>query len=337
MSTQNIVLSCLQPTGDLHVGNYLGAIKNMVELQEQYLCSYGVVDYHSMTMPYKSDKLRENTWKLCFQLLACGIESDNIFIQSLIPEHQELCWILSCVTSYGELQRMTQFKDKSQQVAEQDAKQFISAGLLYYPVLQAADILIYRADYVPIGKDQEQHLELSRNIAARFNHQYGTEYFRHPEALYTETPKILSTADPTRKMSKSLGEKHYLGLMDDEARIIKKIKSAVTDTGADPSGDMSPGIKNLFLLLQNLGSASAYESLLTDYKQGTLKYSELKQTVAEATVSYLRPIQARYHEISSDKRRYKDMIKSSSAEIRKRAQQTVREVRDIAGLQSLKL
>ncbi len=337
MSTQKNVLSCLQPTGELHVGNYLGAIKNMVQLQQDYRCSYGVVDYHSMTMPYKADKLRQNTWSLCFQLLACGIEPENLFIQSLIPEHQELCWIFSCVTSYGELQRMTQFKDKSQQVSQQDAKQFISAGLLYYPVLQAADILIYHADYVPVGKDQEQHLELSRNIAARFNHQFGTEYFKHPETLFTETPKVLSTADPTRKMGKSLGEKHYIALIDDEARIIKKIKSAVTDTGDNPAGEMSPGVKNLFILLQNFGDAAAHESLLEDYAQGSLKYSELKQTVADATVSYLRPIQERHREITSDKRRYKDMIKASSAEIRKRAQQTIREVRDITGLQSLKL
>ena len=223
------VLSAIQPTGDLHLGNYFGAVKNWVDLQDKYSCIYGVVNYHSMTMPYNAADLRENTWKMIFQLMACGIKSENLFIQSLVPEHTELCWILSCVTSYGELSKMTQFKDKREQLEEKDNQAFISSGLFSYPVLQAADILIYRADYVPVGKDQEQHLELSRNIAARFNHQFGKEYFAHPEPLFTEIPKLLSPADPTKKMSKSLGEKHYINLFGDPNRIRKQIKSAVTD------------------------------------------------------------------------------------------------------------
>ena len=223
------VLSCVQPTGDLHLGNYFGAVKNWVDIQDTYSCIYGVVDCHSMTMPYKAADLRENTWKMAFQLVACGIKPENLFIQSLVPEHTELCWILSNVTSFGELSKMTQFKDKREQLEEKDNQAFISSGLFSYPVLQAADILIYRADYVPVGKDQEQHLELSRNIAARFNHQFGKEYFVHPEPLFTEIPKLLSPADPTKKMSKSLGEKHYINLFGDPNRIRKQIKSAVTD------------------------------------------------------------------------------------------------------------
>ncbi len=224
------VLSLVQPTGDLHLGNYFGAVKNWVELQNTYNCIYGVADCHSMTMPYNAIDLRENTWKMVFQLLACGIKPENLFIQSLVPEHTELCWILSCVTSYGELSKMTQFKDKREQLEEKDNQAFISAGLFSYPALQAADILIYKADYVPVGKDQEQHLELSRNIAARFNHQFGKEYFVHPAPLFTEIPKLLSPADPTKKMSKSLGEKHFINLFGDPNRIRKQIKSAVTDT-----------------------------------------------------------------------------------------------------------
>ncbi|MCB0969809.1 MAG: tryptophan--tRNA ligase, partial [Ilumatobacter sp.] len=181
---------------------------NWVRLQDEYNCFFGVVDYHSMTMPYKADQLRTNTWKMVFQLLACGIRPDQLFVQSLVPEHVELSWILSCVTSFGELSRMTQFKDKMDQLKEKDKDALVSSGLFLYPILQAADILIYHADYVPVGKDQEQHLELSRNIAQRFNHQFGKEYFRLPEPLFTETPKILSPADPTRKMGKSFGEKH---------------------------------------------------------------------------------------------------------------------------------
>ncbi len=199
------VLSAIQPTGDMHLGNYFGAVKNWVDLQEKYKCYYGVVDYHAMTMPYDVNKLRTNTWDLITNLVAVGVKPENLFIQSLVPEHTELGWILNCFCSYGQLTRMTQFKDKSQQVKEGAKEEFISVGLLDYPVLQTADILIYRADYVPVGKDQEQHLELARDIAQRFNTQVGKEYFVLPEPLYTETPKIRSTADPARIMCKSAG------------------------------------------------------------------------------------------------------------------------------------
>ena len=217
------VLSCVQPTGDLHLGNYFGAVQNWVRLQDQYECRYGVVDYHSMTMPYNPAQLRENTWRMVFYLLACGIKPEHLFIQSLVPEHAELAWILSCTSSYGELTRMTQFKDKTEQLREADKEAFVSVGLFAYPVLQAADILIYHADYVPVGKDQEQHLELSRNIAQRFNHQFGREYFVHPEPLFTETPKILSPADPTKKMSKSLG--NHIPLLSEPWDMFGKVMS----------------------------------------------------------------------------------------------------------------
>jgi len=181
MKMSKTVLSLIQPTGDLHLGNYFGAIKNWVTLQDSYRCFFGVADYHTMTMPYSPASLKANTWEMAFRLVACGVKPESIFIQSLIPEHTELCWILSSVCSYGELTRMTQFKDKSIQTKDQSSDAFVSAGLLYYPVLQAADILIYHADYVPIGKDQEQHLELSRNIAARFNSIFNLDYFQFPE------------------------------------------------------------------------------------------------------------------------------------------------------------
>lgn len=331
------VLSGIQPTGDLHLGNYFGAVQNWVRLQENYHCTYGVVDYHSMTMPYKPETLRENTWKMAFYLLACGIKPENIFIQSLVPEHVELCWVLSCVTSFGELSRMTQFKDKSQQLEEKEGQgSFVGAGLFLYPVLQAADILIYHADYVPIGRDQQQHLELSRDIAQRFNHQFGKEYFVHPEPLFTETPKILSPADPTKKMSKSLGEKHYINLFGDEDRIRKQIKSAVTDTGDTPAGEMSPGVQNLFELLRACGNMTAYDGLMADYKAGALKYSMLKEEVAETIVALVHPFRQRLAELDADKRAVKARIQESSAEIRKRAQRTMREVRELTGLVSMK-
>ncbi len=328
------VLSAIQPTGDLHYGNYFGAIRNWVELQKNYQCTYGVVDYHAMTMPYKPRQLRENTWDIVFSLLALGVKAENLFIQSLVPEHAELAWIFNCFCSYGQLLRMTQFKDKSAKAAESD---FISAGLLDYPVLQAADILIYRADYVPVGQDQKQHLELTRNIAQRFNNLVGKEYFVLPEILYTETPKILSTADPSRKMSKSAGEKHYISVFADEARIRKQIRSAVTDTGEVQEGQMSPGVKNLFELLRAAqGEQGSYENLMSAYRNGQLKYVELKDAVADALVALSNTFRERKRELLAEKKEIKNAIKHSSAEIRKRAQETVREVKELAGLLNVK-
>ncbi len=330
------VLSAVQPTGDLHLGNYFGAVKNWVELQSEHNCLYGVVDFHSMTMPYKAADLRENTWKMVFQLLACGVRPENLFVQSLVPEHAELAWTLSCVCTFGDLTRQTQFKDKTDQLREKDNDAFISAGLFGYPVLQAADILIYHADFVPVGKDQEQHLELSRVIANRFNKQFGKEYFVHPEPLFTEIPKLLSPADPTRKMSKSLGEKHYINLFADDERVRKQIKSAVTDTGDTPAGQMSAGVKNLFELLKAAGKMDAHAALLADFEAGALKYSTLKEVVGEALVDLIRPFRERLAELNADKKATKNLIVETSAEARKRAQKTMREVRELTGLLPLR-
>ena len=332
------VLSCIQPTGDLHLGNYFGAVQNWVNLQNKYACTYGVVDCHSMTMPYKSADLMESTWKMAFQLLACGIKPENLFIQSLVPEHTELCWILSCVTSFGELSKMTQFKDKVKQLEEKDNQAFISTGLFFYPVLQAADILIYRADYVPVGKDQEQHLELSRDIAARFNHQFGKEFFVHPEPLYTEIPKLLSPADPTKKMSKSLGEKHYINLFGDADQIRKQIKRAETDLGVNTEGGgISPGVENLFNLLKACGKMDIYDAQMALYNQGIRRYGDLKHEVAEALVELTQPFSQRLKELKYNEKMWKNRILESSANIRKTAQQTMREVKELTGILNVKL
>jgi tryptophanyl-tRNA synthetase len=324
------VLSAIQPTGYMHLGNYFGAVSNWVRLQESYKCFYGVVDYHAMTMPFDVKKLRNNTWELITNLMACGVKAENLFIQSMVPEHTELAWILQCYASYGQAMRMTQFKDKSTD-RDTGKDDFVSVGLFTYPVLQAADILIYRADYVPIGKDQEQHLELTRDIAQRFNHLVGKEYFVMPESLYTETPKIRSTADPSKKMSKSAGEKHYINLFADEETLRRQIKSAVTDTGE--AGDtMSEGVENLFLLIKASGNQEGYNGLMDTYKAQNLKYSELKQVTADSLWSMMKPIQEFKKEINEDKKRIKDQIKESSSEIRKVAQETLREVKDLVGL-----
>jgi len=332
---QKTVLSCIQPTGDMHFGNYFGAVKNWVNLQEQYKCMYGVVDYHAMTMPYNPKKLRENTWELIFNLLATGIKSENLFIQSLVPEHTELGWIFNNFAAYGRVENMTQFKDKSSQ-NNAGGDGFISVGLFDYPVLQAADILIYKADYVPVGDDQKQHLELTREIANRFNNQVGKEYFVLPETLFSPTPKIKSTADPSKKMSKSAGEKHNISLFAEEARIRKQIKSAVTDTGDTPEGQMSEGVLNLFELLKAADRLNVHDQLQTDYQNDSLKYSDLKEEVAKALVDLSQSFIAKKNFITDNKREVKDQIKAASVTIRTRAQETLKEVKDLCGLSNVK-
>ncbi len=317
------------------MGRFFGAIHNWVKLQSEYQCMYGVVDYHAMTMPFNPKKLRQQSWDLAFSLLATGLKEENIFIQSLIPEHVELGWIFNCMSSYGEMGRMTQFKDKSKQVQEASKDSFISTGLFTYPVLQAADILIYKADFVPVGKDQEQHLELTRNIAQRFNHVVGQEYFVLPESLFTEIPKVMSTADPNIKMSASKGDKHNISIFAAPERIKKQIKSAVTDDGSDRS-QMGPGIENIMALIKATDKVDLVNELSEGYYNGSLQYGALKEKAAEVLIAFFTPIRERRAEILADKKRYKQLIKESSGEIRKRAQQTLREVKELVGLLNVK-
>ena len=331
-NNQNTVLSGIQPTNEMHFGNYFGAVKNWVALQEKYHCIYGVVDYHAMTMPYIPAELKNNTLNMVIDLLACGIDPEKsiLFIQSLVPEHTELTWILSCYCSYGELQRMTQFKDKSESEKVQEKGNIVSAGLFVYPVLQAADILVYKAAYVPVGKDQEQHLELSRNIAIRFNNKHG-EYFPEPKALFTEVPKLLSLADPTKKMSKSLGDQHVVRLFEDETSIRKKVKTAVTDAG--PKSDtMSPGVANLFELLKACEKSDEYDSLMNDYNSGALKYSVLKENVANALVELSKQFAIRKAELLSKPGLIEEQVHAMSAKARAIARETIGEVRELVGL-----
>ncbi|MEP7266694.1 MAG: tryptophan--tRNA ligase [Saprospiraceae bacterium] len=329
------VLSCMQPTGNLHFGRYFGAVENWVNLQKKYECYFGIVNYHAMTMPYKASDLREATWNGIFGLLACSIDPKNLFIQSLVPEHAELTWILNCFASYGEAQRMTQFKDKIVQAGEKEKEAFISVGLFTYPVLQAADILIYKPKYVPVGKDQEQHLELTRNIAIRLNNFIGRELLPVPEALFTEIPKVMSTADPLKKMSASMGEKHNIDVFASPDQIRKQIKSAVTDIGTEVADKMSPGIENLFSILKASGNELAHEELLQEYHQKSLKYSVLKEKVAESLIELSNPIRERMSEIQNDKKNIKLLIKESSANIRKIAKQNLDEVKDAVGLMNV--
>ena len=304
-------------------------------LQETHDCIYSVVDLHAITMPYEPAKLRANTERMVIDLLACGIDPDKaiLFIQSLVPEHTELCWILTSLTPYGDLRRMTQFKDKRAILESgEDSSQFVSAGIFVYPILQAADILVYRAQQVPVGKDQEQHLELSRELARRFNNQFGVDFFPEPAPLFTQTPKVRSLMDPLKKMSKSAGERHYIALFEDEQGVRGKIKSAVTDTGGVPGDEMSPGVANLFEILKACGKTAAVDSLMQDFNAGNLKYSRLKEVVADALVELTSGLRERRAQISKDIVNVNRQVNEMSDKARTIAAETLREVRNIIGL-----
>ncbi len=327
------VLSCIQPTGEIHIGNYFGAVKNWVDIQDKYECIYGVVDLHAITMPYDPKELRENTYRMAIDLMVCGLNPEKtlIFIQSFVPEHTELAWIFNCIASYGELTRMTQFKDKTEQVETGGKGSFISAGLFTYPILQAADILIYKADFVPVGKDQVQHLELSRNIAVRFNNQFGA-YFPEPNPLLTDTPKLVSLADPTKKMSKSLGEKHFVGLFEDEGSVRKKIRTAVTDTGEQQGEEMSPGVENLFNLIKACGRMNEFNELMKLYSSGILKYKDLKEVTADAIVELTAGFRRKREDFFNNRDQNEKLIRTLSEKAREFASQTVKDVKRLTGL-----
>ena len=245
-----IVFSGIQPTGNLHIGNYLGAIKPFIELQnsDKYDLYFCIVDYHSLTGNMDATERKEKILHIAAELIACGIDptKTTLFVQSHVEGHTELAWIFNTVTPVTELERMTQFKDKS----NDQQKKNVNVGLFTYPVLQAADILLYHGTRVPVGEDQKQHVELTRNIARWFNNRYG-DYFPEPEVLLTETPRIKSLLEPTKKMSKSKGANHVIELADAPAVLEKKIKKAVT---ASEGGSASVGVENLLLLLSYFGS-----------------------------------------------------------------------------------
>ncbi len=328
------VLSCIQPTSDIHVGNYFGAVANWVALQHSHECIYGVVDLHAMTMPYQPCQLRRNTERMVIDLISCGIDPERctLFVQSLVPEHTELCWVLGCLTPIGNLSRMTQFKEKGDSLRNRNSESSVSAGLFNYPVLQAADILLYKASQVPVGRDQEQHLELARDLARRFNRHVGSYFFPEPAPLYTSTPKIMSLADPSKKMSKSLGERHYIGLFEGEETIRSKVRAAVTDSGVPPEGaSISPGVANLLEILSACGQDSLSATMLEDYDARRLQYRHLKQAVADALVGLTRKLRQSREEVIRDSGSNLDMA-AISEKARRIACEVLAEVRELVGL-----
>jgi len=325
------VFSGIQPTGTLHIGNYFGAVRNWAAMQNDLECIICIVDYHAITADVDPKTLRQASLDMAIDLISCGIDPERtiLFVQSDVSEHTELAWILGCVTSFGDLSRMTQFKDKSSKEA------FISSGLFTYPVLQAADILLYLADGVPVGEDQVQHLELSRRIARRFNSRFG-ETFPEPEPVVGKKGgRIMSLSDPTAKMSKSAGESHYVGVMEPETSIRKKVRSAVTDLGMEAGDTMSPGVANLFEVLElsteATSQAGLVEELRADFAAGTLMYSKLKDTVFEQLMEVLRPIQKRRTELEASGDVI-DMLRSGANKARAIAGETMSQVRSLVGL-----
>lgn len=286
------VLSGIQPTADsFHLGNYLGALRHWVALQETHDAFYCVVDLHAITAGHEPELLRARTRAAAAQLLAIGLDPDRstLFVQSHVAEHAQLGWVLSCITGFGEASRMTQFKDKSSRQGADRA----SVGLFTYPVLQAADILLYRADAVPVGEDQRQHLELTRDLAQRFNTLFGPTFTVPEPYIVAGTAKITDLQDPTAKMSKSASSPNGLvELLEEPARIAKKIRSAVTDTGReiryDPDG--KPGIANLLTIYSALSGRSV-EDLVTEYDGKG--YGDLKKDLAEVVVAFVQPIRER--------------------------------------------
>lgn len=287
------VFSGIRPTGDLHLGNYLGAVRSWIALQDQYECIYGIVDYHAITTPFDPRELPRDTWNLVVDYLAAGVDPERslLVIQSHLPEHTELAWILGTITPVSWLERVPTYKEKSQEHPE-----YVNLGLLAYPVLQAADILIYKAEAVPVGEDQLPHIELTREVARRFNHMFGPT-FPEPQAIVNrDTARVMSLTEPEKKMSKSHGPKSYIALSDPPEVIREKIMKAVTDVGPRPEG-MSPGVANLFRLLRIFAEPAVYEDLRARYEAGTLRYVELKEILAEAIVRGLEPFRQRRQEL----------------------------------------
>jgi len=324
------VLSGIQPTGSPHIGNYLGALKNWAKIQYDYDSIYCIVDLHAITVYQNPKELNGKIQELAGILLAIGIDGKSLVLQSRVPEHAELAWLLTCVTPVGWLERMTQFKSKAQgQVAGQET---VSDGLLQYPVLMAADILLYQADVVPVGEDQRQHVELTRDIAQRFNSLYPEkgETFTMPAThLPTVGARVMGLDDPEKKMSKSeTGTGHAIGLLDAPDAIRKKIMRATTDSkpGVD-FDDPGAGVKNLLAIYQAF-TDSSNEAMRTQFSG--MRYGDFKKQVAEAVVAGLEPIQKRYREITTEE--IAGALRDGSLRAASIAQATIQKVKRAMGL-----
>ncbi len=329
--TKPVVLSGVQPSGELTIGNYLGALRQWVKMQDDYECLFCIVDLHAITVRQDPAALRKATLDVLALYLACGIdpEKSTIFIQSHVPEHTQLAWILNCYTYFGEMGRMTQFKDKSAKHADN-----INVGLFTYPVLMAADILLYQANQVPVGEDQRQHLEITRDIAQRFNALYGENRFVVPEAFIPKAgARIMALQEPTKKMSKSDDNRNnVITLLEEPKSVEKKIKRAMTDGDEPPvvryDIQNKAGVSNLLEMLAVMSEKSIAE--LEKEFEGKM-YGHLKSSVAEETVKMLTALQERFHHYRNDEALLMRIAAEGAQKARVRAQKTLKAVYDAVG------
>ena len=320
------IFSGIQPSGELHIGNYLGAVKNWAELQRSYESFFCIVDYHAITIPYEPEDLRVRTREMMVSLLAAGLDPSRstIFVQSMVPEHTELAWIFNSVTPLGELERQTQYKDKASRMES------VPAGILNYPILQAADILLYRADLVPVGEDQVQHLELSREIARRWNARFGAEFFPEPQAKLTPARRIMGL-DGSAKMSKSMG--NTVGLLEPPDSVWEKLRPAVTDPArvrrTDPG---TPEVCNIYHLHRAFSPPGVVANVETHCRTAGWGCIECKKVLFEQVNKELAPIRARSVEIRARPEIVDQVIGDGAATARRVASETMREVKERMGL-----
>ncbi len=320
-----IIFSGIQPSGELSVGNYIGSLRNWVKLQDDYDCIYCVVNEHAITVRQDPKELLSRSYDTLAIFLAAGIDPNKsiIFLQSHVSAHCQLSWVLNCYTQVGELNRMTQYKDKSKRYADN-----VTAGLFDYPVLMAADILLYQANLVPVGDDQKQHIEITRDIATRFNNLYG-DTFVLPEGYFPKTgARVMSLQEPTKKMSKSDdNQNNVVRILEEPKSIIKKLKKAVTDSDNPPvikyDWENKPGVSNLLEILSACNGKSIDE-LVEQYKDSM--YGTFKCDVGDALVAMLEPIQSKYKEIRSDQGYLDEVLKNGAVKARERAQKTLDDV-----------
>lgn len=326
---QQVLLSGIQPSGILHLGNYLGAIKNWIELQDRYTSFFMVADYHAITVPQEPKVLKEAIFNVAALYLAAGVdpEKSTIFVQSHVPAHTELAWILNTITPMGELERMTQFKDKAKKQGES-----ANAGLFDYPVLMAADILLYRTDAVPVGEDQLQHIELARTLARKFNAKFGDLFVEPKEILPKAGARIMGLDDPAKKMSKSASSAlNYIALYDGPDVVRDKFKRAVTDSGREIRFDekTKPAISNL-LTIYSLVSGKTIKELEREYEgKGYVKF---KSDSAEAVIAFLAPIQQRFSELTEDRAHVLSMLIEGANRANEVASQTLKKAKEVIGL-----
>ncbi len=327
---KEIVMSGIRPTGFLHLGNYFGALKNYVRMQDEYACFFMVADWHSLTTHPHTKELRSSVLRVLAENIAAGIDPDKacLYLQSRIPEIAELYLLLNMLAYKGELEKTSTFKEKVRLQPEN-----VNAGLLTYPVLQAADILIHRASYVPVGKDQEQHLEMARNFAQRFNHRYG-ETFPEPAAFnFGEELVKVPSLDGAGKMSKSENQLATLYLADDDELIRKKVMKAKTDTGPVKKNAEKPEeIKNIFLLMGLVSAEEVVKKFDEDFANCSIRYGDMKKQLAEDMVKFISPIREKAESIYNDEKYLRQVIEMGTEKARKSAMETIRLVRKTMGL-----